>query len=130
MMFCTSTKTYVRSIYLPMQKVLIIDNRWVTCTLVQIWSRKSQRIVVQKQSKNFWRLFEVVSARWRPRRGRKMGESPTLGTDGVAEVLGYIPARSSRRFWDGSSTLTKAVRCSYDAPAFRLWLCRSICLHR
>lgn len=28
----------------------IIDNQKVAYTLVQIWSRKSQRIVVQKQS--------------------------------------------------------------------------------
>ena len=39
----------------------------------------------------FWRLFEVVSARRRPRRGPKMGESTSFGTDVIAEVLGNHP---------------------------------------
>lgn len=34
--------------YFPMQKMRIIDNQRVTSDLVHMWSRKSQRIVVQK----------------------------------------------------------------------------------
>lgn len=33
-----------------MQKMPIVDNQGLTRALVQMWSRKSQRIVVQKQS--------------------------------------------------------------------------------
>jgi hypothetical protein len=34
-----------------MQKMPIVDNQGLMRTLVQMWSRKSQKIVVQKQSK-------------------------------------------------------------------------------
>lgn len=37
-----------RAFHFPMQKMRIIDNQRVTGDLVHIWSRKSQRIVVQK----------------------------------------------------------------------------------
>lgn len=53
-----------------MQKMPIIDNQWLTRTLVQMWSRKSQRIVVQKQSKKndektaFFVFFGVCLKLW------------------------------------------------------------------